>query len=233
MLVGMAAAWFGVAGYGQVPLLHGGLLLVIPVGHGGGEHGFPLAVGVMQGLVAVGQLLLTSGFLVLTPLLGRGGFDAGAEPGQPGVPGGGADLAELITDPLGRPRCFDRVGVAQVQQHPVGHAPHVGPIGWAEGGEGLVPRGPQVRGGRDRFGADRLGRVVVAGQFPPGADGGGPPSPVQPVQRILGHLAKGGDRPGRGVLGGVLADAVPAGVHQRGDLSDVSAALGVGDLGDL
>jgi hypothetical protein len=35
------------------------------------------------------------------------------------------------------------------------------------------------------------------------------------------------------VLGGVLADAVLAGVHQRGDLSDVSAALGVGDLGDL
>jgi hypothetical protein len=50
---------------------------------------------------------------------------------------------------------------------------------------------------------------------------------------MRGDRAEGGDRPGRGVLGGVLADAVLAGVYQRGDLSDVSAALGVGDLGDL
>ena len=35
------------------------------------------------------------------------------------------------------------------------------------------------------------------------------------------------------MLGGVLADAVLAGVHQRGDLPDVGAASGVGDLGDL
>jgi hypothetical protein len=216
-----------------VPLLHGGLVPVIPVGHGGGERGFSLAIGVIKRLVAVGQLLLASSFLVVTALLGRGGFGADAKPGQPGVPGGGADLAKLIADPLGRPGRLDRVGVAQVQQHPVGHAPHVGPVGWAEGGEGLVPGGPQVRGGRDRFGADRVGGVVVAGQFPPGTDGGGPPLPVQPVQRILGHRAQGGDRPGRGVLSGVLTDAVPAGVHQHGDLSDVSAALGVGDLGDL
>ena len=41
------------------------------------------------------------------------------------------------------------------------------------------------------------------------------------------------DRPGQGVLGGVLADAVLAGVHQRGDLGQVRAALGVGDGGDL
>jgi hypothetical protein len=135
-----------------VPLLHGGLLPVIPVGHGGGEYGLSLTVGVVQGLVAAGQLLLAGGFLVLTALLGGGGFGAGAEPGQPGVPCGGADLAELITDPLGRRRGFNRVGVAQVQQHPVGHAPHVGPIGWAEGGEGLVPGSPQVRGDGDGFG---------------------------------------------------------------------------------
>ena len=108
-----------------------------------------------------------------------------------------------------------------------------GPSDRAEGGEGLVPGGPQVRGGRDRFGADRVGGVVVAGQFPPGADGGGPFLPVQPVQRVGGDRAEGGDRPGRLVLGGVLADAVLAGVHQRGDLGDVGAAVGVGDLGDL
>ena len=91
------------------------------------------------------------------------GFGAGADGGQAGVPGGGADLAELVADVLGCPGGFDRVGVAQVQQHPVGHAADVGPVGRAEGGEGLVPGGPQVRGGRGGFGADGLGGVVVAG----------------------------------------------------------------------
>ena len=38
---------------------------------------------------------------------------------------------------------------------------------------------------------------------------------------------------GGGWLGGVLADPVLAGVHQRGDLGDVGAAFGVGDRGDL
>ena len=36
-----------------------------------------------------------------------------------------------------------------------------------------------------------------------------------------------------GWLGGVLADPVLAGVHQRGDLGDVGAAFGVGEGGDL
>ena len=35
------------------------------------------------------------------------------------------------------------------------------------------------------------------------------------------------------MFGGVLAEAVLAGVHQRGDLGDVGAAFGVGDAGDL
>ena len=120
-----------------------------------------------------------------------------------------------------------------MQQHPVRHAAHVGAVGRAEGGQGLVPGGPHVRGGRGGFGADRVGGVVVAGQFPPGADGGGSFLPVQPVQRVLGDRAEGVDGPGRGVVGGVLADAVLAGVHQRGDLGDVGAAFGVGDGGDL
>ena len=50
---------------------------------------------------------------------------------------------------------------------------------------------------------------------------------------MLGDRAEGGDRPGERVLGGVLADAVLAGVHQRGDLGEVGAAFGVGDGGDL
>src|SRR3974390_697273 len=112
-----------------MPLLGRGLLPVVPVGHGGGEHGLPLPVGVVQGLVAADQLLLAAGFGVVAALLGGGGFGAGTEPGQPGLPGGGADLAELIADPLGRPGRFDRVGVAQVQQPAVGHAAHAGPGG--------------------------------------------------------------------------------------------------------
>ena len=50
---------------------------------------------------------------------------------------------------------------------------------------------------------------------------------------MLGDRAEGGDRPGEPVLGGVLAEAVLAGVHQRGDLRCVGAAFGVGDAGDL
>ena len=90
-----------------------------------------------------------------------------------------------------------------------------------------------VGGGRGGFGADRVGGMVVAGQFPPGADRGGPFLPLQPVQRVAGDRAERGDGPGRGVAGGVLADPVLAGVHQRGDLGDVGAAFGVGEGGDL
>jgi len=96
-----------------------------------------------------------------------------------------------------------------------------------------VPGGPQVGGGRRRFGSDGLGGVLVAGQFPPGADGGGPFLPVPPVRRMIGHRAEGSHRPGQGVLGGVLADPVLAGVHQGGDLGGVGVAFGVGDGGDL
>jgi len=35
------------------------------------------------------------------------------------------------------------------------------------------------------------------------------------------------------VLGGVLADPVLAGIHQRGDLGEVGVTFGVGDRGDL
>ena len=45
--------------------------------------------------------------------------------------------------------------------------------------------------------------------------------------------AEGADRPREGIVGGVLADAVLAGVHRRGDLGGVAAAFGVGDAGEL
>jgi hypothetical protein len=48
--------------------------------------------------------------------------------------GGGADLAELVTDVLGCPCGFDWVAVTQVQKLPVGHAADVGSVGGAEGG---------------------------------------------------------------------------------------------------
>jgi len=57
-------------------------------------------------------------------------------------------LAELVPDPLRRPGGLDGIGVAQVKQPPIGHAADVGAVDRAEGGEGLVPGGAQVRGGR-------------------------------------------------------------------------------------
>ena len=125
------------------------------------------------------------------------------------------------------------MGIAQVQQPAIRHAAHVRSVDGAEGGEGLVPGGPRVGDGRDRFRADRVGGVVVAGQFPPGADGAGAFLPVQPVQRMLRDRSERVDGPGQGILGGVLGEAVLAGVHQRGDLRDVGAAFGVGEGGDL
>jgi len=118
-----------------------------------------------------------------------------------------------------------------VQQRPVRHAPHIRSVDRGESGEGLVPGGPQVRGGGDGFRAHRLGRVAVAGQLAPGADGAGPALPVEPVQRVGGDRAEGVDGPGRGVFGGVLADPVLAGVHQRGDLRGVRPTAGVDDAG--
>ena len=233
VLAGVAAAEFGVGGHGQVTLGAGGGVPVGPVGHDGGKHGLAVLVGLVQGLVAGGEIPLLGSAVVLAAMCGGGGLGAGAQAAQAGLPGGGADLAELVADVLRCPGGFGGVGVAQVQQQPVGHAADVGPVDRAESGEGLVPGGPQVGGGRGRFGADGLGGVLVAGQFPPGADGGGPLLPVQPVQRMIGDRAEGGDRPGQGVLGGVLADPVLAGVHQGGDLGDVGAAFGVGDGGDL
>ena len=49
---------------------------------------------------------------------------------------------------------------------------------------------------------------------------------------MLRHRAERADRPRRRAYGGVLAEALLAGVHERGDLGDVGAAFGVGDGGD-
>ena len=117
----------------------------------------------MQGVVAVRELVLAGGGVVLAAAVGGLGFGAGAHGGQVGGPGGGADLAQLFPDVPGRPGGLDGVGVAQVPQPAVGHAAHVRPVGRAEGGQGLVPGGPNVRRGRGRFGPDRLGGVGVAG----------------------------------------------------------------------
>ena len=127
MLGGVAAAEFGVGG-GQVPLVAGGGVPVGPVGHDGGEHLLALAVGVLQGLVADGQPSFPFGVVVVAALGGGAGAGGGAQGGQAGLPGGGADLAELVALLRG-PRSLQGVGVAQVQQRPVGQAAHVGTLG--------------------------------------------------------------------------------------------------------
>ena len=198
VLAGVAAAQFGVGGDGQLALGAGGGLPVGAVGHDRGEGSLAPPVGLLQGLVAGGQLVLGCGVVVVAALFGGAGVGGGAQAGQAGVPGGGADLAELVADVGRGPGGLDGVGVAQVQQPAVGHAAHVGAVGGAEGGEGLVPGGACVGGGRGRFGADRVGRVVVAGQFAPGADGGGPFLPGEPAGRVGGYRAERGRGPRAG-----------------------------------
>jgi hypothetical protein len=96
----VAAAELGVGSDGQVALVAGGGVPVGPVGHDGGEDGFAVPVGVVHGPVAGGQGLLPGGFFGLAAALGGFGLGSGADSGQAGVPGGGADLAELIPDVL-------------------------------------------------------------------------------------------------------------------------------------
>jgi len=163
VLARVAAAEFGVGGHGQVTLGAGGDVPVGPVGHDGGKHGLAVLVGLVQGLVAGGEIPLLDSAVVLVTICGGGGLGAGAQAAQAGLPGGGADLAELVADVPRGPRGLQGVGVAQVQQGPVGQAAHVGTLGRSQGGEGLVPGGAQVRGCRGGLGADRVGGVAVAG----------------------------------------------------------------------
>src|SRR6185437_13340382 len=107
-----------------------------------------------------------------------------------------------------------------------------GAVGGGEGSEGLVPGGAGFGGGGAGFGADRVGGVVVAVQFAVGADRGGAFLPGQSGCRVGRDRPEGVEGPGRGVFGGVLTDAVFAGVHQGGDLGEVGVAFGVGDGGD-
>jgi len=62
-----------------VALLTGGVLPIGAVGHDGDEYGFALPVGVVQGLVAGGQLLFPVGFVVVATLLCSMSLGVGAE----------------------------------------------------------------------------------------------------------------------------------------------------------
>jgi hypothetical protein len=116
-----------------------------------------------------------------------------------------------------------------VQQPAVRHAADIRPVDGTESSSGLMPGGSCFGGGGGGFGSDRVGGMVVAGQFPVRADRAGPLLPVPPVRRVRGHRSEGSHGPGQGMVGDVFADAVFAGVHQRGDLGEVRAAFGVGD----
>ena len=114
-------------------------------------------------MIACREFLLAGGGGVVAATLSSGGFGGGAQADQAGLRCGGADLAELVADVLRRPGGLDGVGVAQVQQLPVGQATDVGSVSGAEGGQGLVPGRAEVRGGGDGLGSDRVGGVTVAG----------------------------------------------------------------------
>ncbi|MGH3123200.1 MAG: hypothetical protein ACRDND_19585 [Streptosporangiaceae bacterium] len=62
-----------------------------------------MPVDLAQRVVAAGEFLLPRGGVVFAAAIGGFGFGASAEDGQVGVPGGGADLAQLVTDVPGRP----------------------------------------------------------------------------------------------------------------------------------
>ena len=95
---GVAAVQLGVGGDGHLALGAGGGLPVGAVSHCLGEHGLALSVGLLQGPVAGSQLVLARGLVVVAAPVGGAGLGGGTQAGQAGVPGGGADLAELVPD---------------------------------------------------------------------------------------------------------------------------------------
>ena len=190
LLAGVPAAQFAVGGDGQLPLLTGCCLPLLPVGHDRGEDVLAFAVGVVHGLVAGRQgLLLTA----VSCWPWRWAVPASAAARMAARRASAAPSRTWrSSSPVhcGAQRGFDGVGVAQVQQRPVGHAADVGAVDGAERRQGLVPGSPQVRVGGG-FGADRVGGVGVAGQFPVGADRGGPLLPLQPVHRMFRGPGRG------------------------------------------
>jgi hypothetical protein len=73
----VAAAPLGVGGDSEVAPGAGGGVPVVAVGHGRGEDGLALAVGVVQGLVAGRELVLAGGRPVVAVLADGGGFGGG------------------------------------------------------------------------------------------------------------------------------------------------------------
>ena len=144
LLAGVAAAQFGVGGDGQVPGTGGGLLPVLPVGHGLGEGVFSLLVEVAQGPVAGGQGLVPLGAVVVAGLAGGLRLRRRADRAQAGVEGAEPGQSQFLSDVAGCPGGLGGVGVAEQPQPAVGHGADVWAVGWAEGGEGLVPGGPLV-----------------------------------------------------------------------------------------
>ena len=131
----------------------GGGIPLGPVGHRGGEHDLALPVDLVQRVIAAGEFLLPRGGVVLAAAVGGLGFGASAEGGQVSVPGGGADLAELVTDVGGCPGGLDGVGITQVQQRPSGMPRTSGPS-----------TGP--RAARASYQAARTSGAAVAGSGP-------------------------------------------------------------------
>lgn len=125
-----------------------------------------------------------------------------------------------------------RVGVAEQPQPPVGHGPDARPGCRAEGGEGLVPGGPLVRCLAAGFGANRVGGMVVTVHLAIRRDGGSLACPALAGSWVGGHRAERRDGPGRPRLGGVLAEAPGAVVHQGRDFGQVGLPGGGGQLGD-
>jgi hypothetical protein len=83
-----------------VALGAGGGVPVGAVGHGGGEDGLALPVGLVQRLVAGREFLLAGRGAVVAATGGGVSFGVEAKAGQAGVPCGGTGLAELVADPL-------------------------------------------------------------------------------------------------------------------------------------
>src|SRR5258708_24500773 len=134
---------------------------------------------------------------------------AGPDHRDAGVIGAAPDPLQLPSDMPRRPDGLGRVRPAHVQQRPVGQAPQVHPVYWAERRERRMPGRSFLRAVPGWLRADRLGWMVIALQLPVRADVCGPALPFQPVQRIILHCAQTTDCPPRRVLACLLPPPPP------------------------
>lgn len=208
-----------------------------------GRVGEPLAAGLVDLLEVRGSLVQRpgerGGFLrlpaepvALGGILGGVGFGLAECGGRSvrvdGLPRAGQLFGDVLGGPgflaLVRTQAHAQLAVAELELVAVG-------LGSAEGAPGRAPRGIGLDLVRFRYGTDRRGGVVVAGQLAVRGYHGGTVHPLRSRGLVLGWLAERFARPLRDLREHLGAEVRAAAVGGVGEFAEVGGPLRVVDLG--